>query len=91
MGIPRVIQLRVLLNVLLDLVLGAVPLLGDLFDVAWKANARNLALVEHHAAPGSRVTMWDWLFVTALLGILLACAALPIVTALWLLQRMGLR
>jgi hypothetical protein len=36
-------------NLLLDAVVGAVPLAGDLFDAAWKANNRNLALLEAHA------------------------------------------
>jgi hypothetical protein len=35
-------------NVAIDTVVGWVPLLGDLFDVAWKSNARNMALLEEH-------------------------------------------
>lgn len=41
---------RMLGNILLDALTGTVPLLGDLFDVAWKANDRNLALLEAHVA-----------------------------------------
>jgi hypothetical protein len=37
-----------LLNMGLDALLGAVPVLGDLFDVAFRANRRNLRLVEAH-------------------------------------------
>jgi hypothetical protein len=33
-------------NVAVDSIVGSVPLLGDLFDVAWKSNTRNLALLE---------------------------------------------
>jgi hypothetical protein len=45
---------RMLLNLVVDLVVGAVPFLGDLFDAGWKANDRNLRLV-HRAldAPGA--------------------------------------
>jgi hypothetical protein len=35
-------------NVGLDTIVGEVPLLGDLFDFGWKANSRNLALLEQH-------------------------------------------
>ena len=43
---------RMILNVLIDAVLGMVPFLGDLFDVAFKANMRNLRLMEEHYAEG---------------------------------------
>lgn len=53
-GIPRVVVLRMALNTIVDLVLGAVPVLGDLFDVASRSNARNLALFRRHALePGA--------------------------------------
>src|SRR5688572_25445545 len=44
-GVPLPVILRMALNVLLDTVIGAIPVLGDLFDFGWKANARNLALI----------------------------------------------
>ena len=37
---------RMILNILLETLLGAVPVLGDLFDIAWKANERNMALLD---------------------------------------------
>ena len=40
--------LKMLLNLLLDLVLGSVPILGDLFDIGFKANLRNVALLRQH-------------------------------------------
>ena len=46
LGAPRVVVLRMVANVAVDSVVGSVPLLGDLFDVAWKSNTRNLALLE---------------------------------------------
>jgi hypothetical protein len=48
LGLPVIKLGRMGLNVGVDAVLGAVPLLGDLFDVAWKANRRNLALLLDH-------------------------------------------
>jgi hypothetical protein len=49
MGAPPSVIARMAGNVALDLLLGAVPLLGDLFDVGWKANTRNVRLLERHA------------------------------------------
>jgi hypothetical protein len=48
LGVPLAKLGRMGINVGLDAVLGAVPLVGDLFDVAWKANRRNLALLLDH-------------------------------------------
>jgi hypothetical protein len=50
LGVPRVVVMRMLMNVGIDTVVGLVPVLGDLFDVGWKANMRNMALIEQHAA-----------------------------------------
>jgi hypothetical protein len=48
LGVPLTKLCRMGLNVGVDTVLGAVPVLGDLFDVAFKANRRNLALLLDH-------------------------------------------
>jgi hypothetical protein len=46
LGVPRAVVLRMLANVATDTVAGTVPLLGDVFDVAFKSSTRNLALLE---------------------------------------------
>ena len=57
-------------NIGVDALVGAVPLVGDLFDFAWKANTRNLRLLEAHASSRRRSRWGDWLWVGALLGAL---------------------
>jgi len=47
-GIPREIITKMLANVLVDLVLGAIPLVGDLADIWFKANERNVALLREY-------------------------------------------
>ncbi|HXE57555.1 MAG TPA: DUF4112 domain-containing protein [Gemmatimonadales bacterium] len=47
-GLPAGMLARMLLNVGVEAVIGAVPLLGDLFDAGWKANVRNLTLLQRH-------------------------------------------
>jgi hypothetical protein len=46
LGAPRAVVLRMLANVATDTVAGTVPVVGDLFDVAFKSSTRNLALLE---------------------------------------------
>ena len=86
LGIPRVVQLRMLLNVVIDALIGAVPLFGDAFDVAWKANDWNMKLLERHAWEERPPSRGDWLFVIAIACAMLAVIAIPIV-ALWFLVR----
>jgi hypothetical protein len=88
--IPRVVQLRMLINAVIDLAIGAIPLLGDFFDFGWKANVRNLALLERYAQPGARAGRGDWLFVLVVIGALAAVAIVPILFTAWLLSRFHL-
>ena len=48
LGAPKSVLTRMIANVGIDTVVGWVPLFGDLFDVGWKANTKNLALLEQH-------------------------------------------
>jgi hypothetical protein len=50
LGLPRWKIARMIANVGLDATIGAVPLVGDLFDVAFKANRRNLKIIKDHLA-----------------------------------------
>jgi len=55
-GIPRVVLGRMAVNLLVDLAIGAIPLLGDIFDFAFRSNSRNLDLFRRHALdPGASV------------------------------------
>jgi hypothetical protein len=78
--------MRMLLNVLIDAVIGAVPLVGDAFDVAWKANDWNMRLLERHAWEERPPTRGDWLFVIAIASAMLAVIAIPLVV-LWFVVR----
>jgi hypothetical protein len=48
LGVPRHIIGRMITNVLLDAVVGSIPLIGTLFDAVWKANKRNVRLIEQY-------------------------------------------
>lgn len=89
LGVPKIVQVRMLFNMAVDTVVGAVPLAGDLFDFMWKANVRNLALLERHAEQGYRTSAGDWAFVMALTLVVIAVAAIPFVVAGWVLAMIG--
>jgi hypothetical protein len=89
--IPKIVQLRMLLNAAIDLVIGVVPLVGDFFDFGWKANVRNLALLEWHAHPEAKGTASDWAFVLIVLGALALIALTPLVIITWLLSHVWLQ
>lgn len=48
LGLPVSTLLRMLGNVAIETVVGAVPIVGDIFDIVWKANIRNMALLRGH-------------------------------------------
>ena len=84
MRIPRVIQLRMLINVMTDVVVGLVPFVGDVADVFWKANSRNMALIEQHAGQPRAATAGDYLFVATVLTAVVLVAAIPIALMYWM-------
>ena len=87
--VPKVVLARMVLNVLIDAGAGAIPILGDLFDFGWKANAWNLSLLERHATPGGKPTSGDYLFVLLCSIVVIAAAAIPILCAIWLGYAVG--
>ena len=89
LGVPKVVLARMLFNVLIDAGVGAIPVVGDLFDFGWKANAWNLALLERHAIAGRRPTSADWLVVILCSLVVLTVALIPILLLGWLGYSVG--
>jgi len=86
MGVPRPLLARMATNLVVDVVVGAVPILGDLFDAGFKANMRNLDLLERHAQRPVASTRSSRRFV-ALLAVLVGCCAVGAVAVLvWLVH-----
>ena len=92
-GVPRVTVARMALNIAIDYIVGIVPIIGDLFDVYWKSNNRNVALMRRHAQATpdqERRLQWgDRLFVIGLMAmlvlLLIGCvvAAYTILAWIW--------
>jgi hypothetical protein len=79
LGISRVAIARMLVNVGIEALAGSVPFIGDLFDIAFKANRRNYQLLKSHLSRTERQRTYDWLFLMLTLLLVMASIALPIV------------
>lgn len=88
-GVPKITLARMGLNLCIDYVIGAIPFIGDVFDVWFKANNRNMALLRRAVAASPpdqrRMNRGDWLFVigviAAVLTVLIAAVAAAIYIA----------
>lgn len=91
MGLPKHIITRMVTNVAIDTIVGGVPLLGDLFDVAWKSNTRNLALLEEFSEPATREggQSTNKLAVIAAITILVLLLASGIWLAVWAIKALA--
>jgi hypothetical protein len=93
MGASRVTLLRIAGNVALDAALGAVPFIGDIFDFAWKANLRNVALLERHLAAPGRAERGDRSFIVlvtfGVFVMVLGLLALGILVTVWTFRALG--
>ena len=83
LGVPRAVVLRMLANVAVDTLGGTVPLIGDLFDVAFKSNLRNVALLERALERPVATTRTSRLMVAGtILGLALLVAGGLVITVL---------
>lgn len=86
-GIPKITLARMGLNLCIDYIVGAVPLLGDVFDAWFKANNRNMALLRRAmlASPTEtrRARRGDWLFVAGLLACVLSVLVAAVIGAIY--------
>jgi hypothetical protein len=92
-GVPRIVLVRMALNILVNSVIGGIPGLGDLFSAGFKSNKRNYALLQKHARAGRVSTRGDWAFVIALvvgvlavgitISVLVAVAVIRLVSGLF--------
>jgi hypothetical protein len=90
MGAPRSVLMRMTGNVLLETIIGVIPFAGDLFDAAYKANTKNLALLERYELDptGSRRSSRLFVFGFSLLLILLVLVivAIPVLVVMGIAQ-----
>lgn len=72
LGLPKIVVARMLANLVLDVVIGAIPFIGDAFDLWFKANTRNLGLLRRHLERPERSTRGEWIALIALVAVIAA-------------------
>ena len=88
MGIPPHTLVRMLLNLALDSTIGAIPVLGDVFDFVWKANVRNIELLERHQRDPVRARKLDLVFVATLAVVTAGVCLVPVALGVYLLAKL---
>jgi Domain of unknown function (DUF4112) len=69
-GVPKITLLRMAFNIGLDYFVGSIPVIGDAFDFVWKANQQNMDLIRTRASGHGKGKTSDYLFVLALMLLL---------------------
>ena len=93
MGLPRIVVARMLLNTMLDLAIGAIPIAGDAFDLWFKASTRNIRLMRRHLERPATSTRGEWVsvvaMVAAVIGVMLLVGWLVVSTISSVLSLFG--
>ena len=84
LNLPKVVILRMVINALLDAAIGAIPVVGEVADLFWRANVANLALLERYARPGVRPTTGDFAFVWGMTAIMGLLVAIPVIIGVFI-------
>lgn len=90
LGVPKSVLLKMAFNIAVDAVVGALPLLGDIFDMAWKANQRNVQLLDDYLAQprktvvASRLFVWTLGVLMVALVIIIGMLGFLLIRAVWL-------
>ena len=83
-GVSYVTLARMLVNWGIEVLLGAVPVVGNLFDIGWKANRRNYRLLTSSLADPQGTRRRSWLFLAALCMIFAAMLVVPMLLFGWM-------
>jgi hypothetical protein len=85
-GLPKILLVRMGLNILINEVVGIVPVLGSAFAFWFRANKRNYDLLQRHIDLPTRSHKGDWIFVGAILGVVFATILTGLIISFLLLQ-----
>lgn len=86
-GLPRIALSRMVANIAIDTLLGAIPILGDVFDTVWKSNRMNYnLLVRYRGGVRHGLVTRDWLFFLVLLVGIAIVVVLPVVVVVGIIH-----
>jgi hypothetical protein len=88
LGVPQSVLVRMTTNIAVDALVGAVPVLGDLFDVGFKANTRNLRLLESHFAMPAKTRRASRLAVAAMVVAALLAIGAAAAGVVWIIREL---
>lgn len=93
MGLPRSSLIRMVGNIILDMVVGAVPFVGDIYDTVSKANVRNMQIVESHVKlpqPSAKVDrLFIGLLIIVIIALALAAGAISVLVFSWIIKALS--
>ncbi|HEV2711038.1 MAG TPA: DUF4112 domain-containing protein [Edaphobacter sp.] len=83
-GVSYVTLVRMAANVGIEVIVGSIPIVGDMFDIAWRANRRNYALLTGSLIQPRKNTIQSWIFIIGLFLLLAGLVLLPMLLLAWL-------
>src|SRR6187549_2842664 len=84
-GVPKITLLRMAFNIGLDYLVGTIPFIGDAFDFVWKSNKQNMDLIRARATGKNVATTGDYIFVFAIIGLLILILVASILVSLYII------
>ena len=86
-GVPRIVILRMSLNILLNMAVGAIPVIGDLFSIWFKSNVQNAQLLHRHCQTTAPVTtLIDWIYVGSIIIGMILILGITFAFIFWLVS-----
>ncbi len=87
--VPKIVMARMSLNIVLNGVIGTIPVVGDFFSIWFRSNARNAELLRRHSrSVRTRSTLVDWAFVLGVLIVTIGATIGAIAGVVWLIARL---
>jgi hypothetical protein len=86
--VPQIVVIRMSLNLLINGIVGAIPILGDLFSIWFRSHARNAELLRRAATQPYRETQQARLYVAGIIGGTVVLLLLAIVAVLWIVMKL---
>ena len=84
--LAKITIFRMVINIVIDTLIGSIPVAGDLFDIAWKSNRMNYNLLTRGKRTGRSQAWRDWAFLLFLVAMAAAVMIVPVITLILLVH-----